>query len=224
MDIRKMLGTLMIVAVLVASACLPALAGSAAYNEGVALYNKGDYKQAQAAFERAIAQTPYDGFSHYYLALCYQSKKQYGPARQHLQWVVNNAKDNRLRAHATSALNRCPAAPASGSTSSSGAPATANAGDAAPAPRKDLGRCKVIMFETSWCHYCHEFAPTFDDAANKYRGKMDFQRVDAEQNTSLRDQYGIRSYPTLVYLDGRGKVLYTEGRGAFQRRLQELAN
>ncbi len=78
------------------------------------------------------------------------------------------------------------------------------------------------MFETSWCHYCHEFAPEFDAAANKYRGVMDFQRVDAEENTDLKAKYNVRSYPRLVYLDGKGNTLYNEGRGAFSERLTEL--
>jgi thiol-disulfide isomerase/thioredoxin len=81
----------------------------------------------------------------------------------------------------------------------------------------------VIFFETSWCHYCHEFAPQFDEARRKYQNKMDFQQMDAEHDgASLAQRYGVHSYPSLVYLDGSGKLLYNEGRGEFQNRIKEL--
>ena len=67
-----------------------------------------------------------------------------------------------------------------------------------------------------------EFAPQFDEAANKYRSLMDFQHIDAEDsgNLELKEKYGIKSYPRLVYLDGKGNLLYNEGRGAFSDRLK----
>lgn len=216
---------LLLAAGLAANCCMPAWAGSLA--DGVTLYNQGKYSDALPRLQKAVRENPYDGNSHYYLALCYQSLKQNAMARQHFQWVVDGAKDEKLKAYAATALKSLPAARASGTPG--GAPLMQPVTSSAPATsspqavRNDLGRCKVIMFETSWCHYCHEFAPDFDAAANKYRGKMDFERVDAEQNADLKERYGVKSYPRLVYLDGKGKVLYNEGRGKFSSRLTELA-
>jgi tetratricopeptide (TPR) repeat protein len=123
------------------------------------------------------------------------------------------------------------ASPAAGGSSPASASASATAPAQAPtqtaaAPDAEkirkLGRCKVLVFEIASCQYCHEFAPTFDEAANKYRNSMDFEHVNADDNADLKEKYGIKSYPRLVYLDGRGNVLYNEGRGAFSNRLTEL--
>jgi len=38
----------------------------------------------------------------------------------------------------------------------------------------------------------------------------------------MKQKYGIKSYPRLVYLDGKGNLLYNEGRGGFADRLKEL--
>lgn len=87
---------------------------------------------------------------------------------------------------------------------------------------KNLGRCKVIMFETTWCQYCKAFTPVFDAAANRYRNWMDFEHIDVEKDPQLKAMYDIRKYPTLVYLDSRGKMLYQENRSKFAERLTEL--
>jgi len=224
MNFAKLMFAAITSSILMGAAFLPSFAGSGSLTQGVALYNKGDYRQALPFLEKAVTENPYDGTSHYYLGLCYQAAKQNGPARQHFQYVLQSSKDAKLRSFASTALNSMPAARASGSGGGAAAPAQPNPAQAnvAAAPSKNYGRCKVIMFETSWCHYCHEFAPDFDSTGNQYRGKMDFQRVDAEQDRTLADKYGVHSYPTLVYLDSKGNVLYSEGRGMFHNRVKEL--
>lgn len=214
----------------VSAICLMS-AGSAragGLNSGIELYNAGKYGQALPVLEAAVRANPYDPATHYYLGLCYQGLKQVSLARQHFQWVAANSRDQTLRAYAEKALGSYVPPKASGSLSvsastpvASASVATATAGEARA---KQLGRCKVLMFETSWCHYCHEFAPQFDEAASKYGSMMDFQHVDAEDpgNGDMKQKYGIKSYPRLVYLDGKGNVLYNEGRGAFAERLKEL--
>ncbi|MBS2008466.1 MAG: hypothetical protein JST01_15575 [Cyanobacteria bacterium SZAS TMP-1] len=207
-----------------------ALAAPSFYAQGVALYSAGKYGQALPVLEAAAKASPYDSSTHYYLGLCLMALKQSGQARRQFEWVAQNAADPTLKSYASSALAAIPAggaAHASGTGSGSTAPAARPTDFSAPqavasTQPKKLGRCKVLMFETSWCHYCHEFAPHFDEVANKYRGSMDFQRVDAEQDIGLKEKYGIHSYPRLVYLDGSGNVLYNEGRGEFDNRIQEL--
>ncbi|MBP7862913.1 hypothetical protein KA183_14605 [bacterium] len=199
--------------------CGPALADSTSRTQGLNLYNQGKYSQALPFLQKFVRESPYDSSGQYYLALCYQAMKQNGLARQHFQWVAGNSKDQKLKSYAANALNSLSAPQGSGTNAPVKSQGTSNSGSSS----RQLGRCKVIMFETSWCHYCHEFAPEFDAAANKYRGVMDFQRLDAEENTDLKAKYNVRSYPRLVYLDGKGNILYNEGRGAFSERLTELS-
>lgn len=225
MNFRKVTACAIAAAAFIGTLIIPCCAASGNLAQGVALYNKGEYRQALPLLEKAVTEHPYDSTSHYYLGLCYQAAKQNGPARQHFQYVVTSSKDAKLRSFAATALGGIPAARSSGSTSAPVAPvqnAVAAATPSEPSAAKTYGRCKVIMFETSWCHYCHEFAPDFDATGNQFRGKMDFQRVDAEQDKTLADKYGVHSYPRLVYLDQKGNVIYNEGRGGFHDRVKEL--
>ena len=205
-----------------------AVAASADFNKGVELYNSGKYSQSLPLLEAAVRANAYDDSSHYYLALCYQALKQTTLAKAHFEWVAANSRNPTLRSYAARATAASGASATATNASvspaqSAKAPAEQLAVQTGEAKAKQLGRCKVLMFETSWCHYCHEFAPQFDDAAQKYR-TVDFQHVDAEDpsNADMKQKYSIKSYPRLVYLDGKGNVLYNEGRGEFSTRLQEL--
>jgi thiol-disulfide isomerase/thioredoxin len=197
-----------------------AIAAPSPYEQGVEKYNAGQYALAASALENAIKASPNNTSSHYYLGLSYLALKRQALARQQFEWVAKNSAEPTIKAYATSAMNALPGPPAS--------TISANAELARPSLQdqqaKPRGRCKVLMFETSWCHFCHEFAPHFDEVAAKNRNDMDFERLDAEKepNLILRGKYNIHSFPRLVYLDGSGNVLYNEGRGAFDRRVQEL--
>ncbi len=199
--------------------CAPTLAAPSDYQQGVDLYKVGKFSLAISALETSIKATPNDASSHYYLALCHLALKQQAQARQQFEWVSLNSAEPTLKAYATSAMN---ALPAPGDVRGRRYEEELSAGEQAP-PRK-LGRCKVLMFETSWCHYCHAFAPHFDEVAAKNRSVMDFERLDAEKkpNIALREKYKIHSFPRLVYLDGNGNLLYNEGRAAFDQRVHEL--
>lgn len=198
----------------------PCFADSTALTQGVAAYNKGDLRQALSHFEQAIVEKPYDATAHLYLGFCYQSLKQFGPARQHFQYVMSSSKDASQRSRAKAALNSLPASSGSNSAAKTAVPEPASE---TASPPKKYGRCKVIMFETDWCVACHAFVPQFESTAAKYRDKMDFERVNAERNKALADQYGVDRYPTFVYLDDKGKVLYRESNGMFSMRVRQLA-
>jgi len=208
----------------------PCFALPADFVKGTELYTSGKYAQSLPFLETAVRENPYDPSRHYYLGLCYQALKQNGLARQQLEWVAKNSRDLTIKSYAEKAVASMVAARTSGSgsalvsTSQASSPVASTPVANEASRIKQLGRCKVLMFETSWCHYCHEFAPQFDQAAEKYRSSMDFQHVDAEDsgNQELKQKYGVKSYPRLVYLDGKGNLLYNEGRGDFDERLRQL--
>jgi thiol-disulfide isomerase/thioredoxin len=219
---------LIVSALFIYSTVAVAIASTSDLSKGVELYNAGKYSQSLPLLEAAVRANPYDDSSHYYLGLCYQSLKQITLAKSHFQWVATNARNATVRSYAAKAMAAYSApTTASNSNASEAQPAKQTSQQmvvqAADTKIKQLGRCKVLMFETSWCHYCHEFAPQFDEAAQNYRS-VDFQHVDAEDpaNLEMKQKYGIKSYPRLVYLDGKGNVLYNEGRGEFSNRLHEL--
>lgn len=102
----------------------------------------------------------------------------------------------------------------SNKASAIGSVVAANAGKAkaGAGAAGDLKCKKIIEFKTSWDRECLAFEPTFEAAKSKYAGKIAFQALDAEDeaNAALKAKYNVSSYPTLIYLDGTGKVLKTE--------------
>lgn len=60
------------------------------------------------------------------------------------------------------------------------------------------GPC-VVDFYASWCGPCHALAPRLDRLAEIYKGKVQFYKVDVDDNRELASAYGIRSIPTLLF-------------------------
>ncbi len=54
----------------------------------------------------------------------------------------------------------------------------------------------------------------FDKVAEKYKGKVDFQHIDAddEKNKALVDKYKVMSLPTIVFVDKTGKTVDTKNK------------
>ncbi|MDZ4835452.1 MAG: thioredoxin domain-containing protein [Candidatus Melainabacteria bacterium] len=242
-----MLRSIMIAAVLIIQASTAILPTCAAgpdirFAAATKAYNSRDYKTAVQRFEVIVHAEQQNEKARYYLGLSYKALGQNSLAQQQFMWISEHGFDRTCITYARQqmALMKNPVARAArpkpvvatqfsgsqsgGSQSFASQSSSSSQNATAQAPqKKNLGRCKVIFFETSWCHYCHEFAPQFEEARRKYQNKMDFQQMDAEHDgASLAQRYGIHSYPRLVYLDGSGKLLYNEGRGEFQDRIKEL--
>ena len=198
-----------------------AVAAPSAFNTAVELYNHRQYGQALTALKALSVSEPSNELVHYYSALCYQALSQRVQAKQEYSWVVSNGKNAVLRRNAQAgvqALDRLPATASSNSGSSGG-----KSSGSAALPRN--GMVTAMLWYTSWCHYCKEFEPRFAAAESKYRGRMNFKRLDGDDpaNENLSNKYGIRSYPRLVYVDANGKVIYNENRARFEERVAELA-
>lgn len=63
------------------------------------------------------------------------------------------------------------------------------------------GDLKILDFGTEWCGPCKAMAPAVDELIAKH---YPIQRVDAEKQPDLAERYGVRSYPTLIMIDGQG--------------------
>ena len=65
-----------------------------------------------------------------------------------------------------------------------------------------LSRDSVIIFFAPWCGHCVRAKPEFEKA--KRGGRGDIHLIDATDpdNKQLVEKYGIRSFPTIMKIDG----------------------
>ena len=62
------------------------------------------------------------------------------------------------------------------------------------------GRVVVLDLFATWCGPCKIFAPTFTQAAKKFRTTARFAKLNTEAESELAAQFHIRSIPTLVIM------------------------
>ena len=76
-------------------------------------------------------------------------------------------------------------------------------------------RPAIIDFYTTWCGPCKMMAPMVESLAGKYAGKIDFYKVDIDQEPELASIFGIRSIPTFLFIPKEGNP--TMQMGAMQK-------
>ncbi len=181
-------------------------------------YEKKDYQGALNDFKALSAKYPTNVLCHYYMALCNQCLTRVGEAKKEYQWVIDNDRGS-LANNAAAGLKQLSGVN-NGSSGSSGTTGSATAGAytaiGSSASRSSAGGSikMVLDFYTKWCGPCKEMEPAFEAAKGRYRA-ITFKRYDAEDpaNASLVKQFAVHAYPTIVMIDGKGKVLYNQAGG-----------
>lgn len=77
----------------------------------------------------------------------------------------------------------------------------------AMAKAKETGKPIMVDFFATWCPPCKlldEQTYTHADVVEESEGWV-MVRIDVDQNKSLSSEYGIRSIPTIVFMDSDGK-------------------
>ena len=72
-------------------------------------------------------------------------------------------------------------------------------------------RPAVIDFYATWCQPCRMMAPELEAVAKEYQGKVDFFRVDIDDEQRLADYFDINSIPTLLYIPLTGSPILEVG-------------
>jgi thioredoxin len=60
----------------------------------------------------------------------------------------------------------------------------------------------LVEFFATWCGSCRGFAPTLQQVAAEYAGRVTVMQVNAEENPELVRRYGMSSTPTLLLFAG----------------------
>ena len=60
----------------------------------------------------------------------------------------------------------------------------------------------LVDFWAEWCGPCRMMAPTVDQIASDYQGKVKVGKLDVDSNQMTASRYGIRGIPTLLLFKG----------------------
>lgn len=69
----------------------------------------------------------------------------------------------------------------------------------------------ILNFFGTWCGPCHMFAPTLEDIATQFAGKLKVYKVDIDKTPELPHMFGIKSVPTTVFFAPNSEPILTNG-------------
>ena len=61
-----------------------------------------------------------------------------------------------------------------------------------------------VDFWAEWCGPCRMVSPTVEELSKEYKDKVNFVKVNVDQNNELASKYNVFSIPTLaIFRDGK---------------------
>ena len=57
----------------------------------------------------------------------------------------------------------------------------------------------VIDFFAEWCMPCLMMSPIVEEVSDKFKGKVNFGKVNVDKNPQLASRFGVMSIPTFIF-------------------------
>ena len=61
----------------------------------------------------------------------------------------------------------------------------------------------ILYFTAAWCGPCKALAPRME----KLKGKINYRKIDVDNNREMSAKYNVRNVPSLVLVDQNGQEL-----------------
>lgn len=72
-------------------------------------------------------------------------------------------------------------------------------------------RPALIDFYAEWCGPCKMLSPVLEELSDEFAGKVDFYKINVDEEEELSSLFGIRSIPTLIFVPMDGKLQRSQG-------------
>ena len=89
----------------------------------------------------------------------------------------------------------------------------------------ESGQPLVIDFWATWCGPCMRLAPSIDQLATEYEGKVLIGKYNVDEESDMSTEFGIRSIPTLLFFkDGelKGQLIGGSSKSEVEAKINEL--
>jgi thioredoxin len=63
----------------------------------------------------------------------------------------------------------------------------------------------IVDFWAPWCGPCRMVGPVLDELSNEYKGKVNFYKINTDEEQELGSVFGIRSIPSLLFVPKEGQ-------------------
>jgi thioredoxin 1 len=84
----------------------------------------------------------------------------------------------------------------------------------------------LVDFWAEWCMPCRMLAPTIDQLADEFDGKVKVGKLDTDSNRNVSVQFGISAIPTVILFKNgqvQRKFVGLQSKGEFVAALEQAA-